>query len=81
MIRAVVALMIAGAMAFSAHAQSPPPSQLAPGSSGAAIAPQGLAPSPQPRSAIPDPAPGGNTAQAPIATTPPMPTTPSAPRK
>jgi hypothetical protein len=49
----------------SAGAQSPPPGQLAPGSSGRVIAPQGQAPSPQPRSSIPDPAPGGNTVQTP----------------
>ena len=53
------------------YAQSPPPAQLAPGSSGAVIAPQGQAPSSQSRSSIPDAAPGGNTVQAPITTTPP----------
>jgi hypothetical protein len=75
------------------YAQSPPPAQLAPGSSGAVIAPQGQAPSPQPRSSIPDAAPGGNTVQAPVGTTPPATTgmgspssgsrssTPAAPRK
>jgi hypothetical protein len=35
------------------YAQSPPPAQLAPGSSGSAIAPQSQAPSPQPRSSTP----------------------------
>ena len=50
------------------YAQSPPPASLAPGSSGAVIAPQGQAPSPQPRSSIPDAAPGGNTVQAPVTT-------------
>jgi hypothetical protein len=54
------------------YAQSPPPAQLAPGSSGAVIAPQGQAPSSPPRSSIPDAAPGGNTVQAPLATTPPV---------
>jgi hypothetical protein len=53
------------------YAQSPPPAQLAPGSSGAVIAPQGRAPSSQSRSSIPDAAPGGNTVQAPLTTTPP----------
>ena len=65
---AVVTIVLAGS---AADAQSPPPAQLAPGSSGGVIAPQGQAPSPQPRSSIPDAAPGGNTVQAPIA--PPAP--------
>jgi hypothetical protein len=64
----VVTIVLAGS---SADAQSPPPGQLAPGASGTMIAPQGQAPSPQPRSAVPDAAPGGNTVQAPIA--PPAP--------
>jgi hypothetical protein len=64
----VVTIILAGS---AADAQSPPPAQLAPGSSGAVIAPQGQAPSPQPRSSAPDAAPGGNTVQAPIA--PPAP--------
>src|ERR1700722_11189267 len=75
------------------YAQSPPPAQLAPGSSGAVIAPQGQAPSFQPRNSIPDAAPGGNTVQAPVGTTSPgttgvgspssgpRPSAPSAPRK
>jgi hypothetical protein len=68
------------------YAQSPPPAQLAPGSSGSAIAPQSQAPSPQPRSSTPDSAPGGNTVQAPTTPAPPAttgsPSTgPSAPRR
>jgi hypothetical protein len=80
-------IMIAAIVIPSAVlAQSPPPGQLAPGSSGSAIAPQGQAPSPQPRSSIPNAAPGGNTVQAPTTTTPPattgsQPSTPSAPRR
>jgi hypothetical protein len=54
-----------------AYAQSPPPAQLAPGSSGSAIAPQGQAPSSQPRTSVPDAAPGGNTMQAPTTPVPP----------
>jgi hypothetical protein len=64
----VVPIVLAGSVA---DAQSPPPGQLAPGTSGTVIAPQGQAPSPQPRSSVPDAAPGGNTVQAPIA--PPAP--------
>jgi hypothetical protein len=62
---------VAIVLSSAADAQSPPPGQLAPGSSGAVIAPQGQAPSPQPRTSTPDSAPGGNTVQAPIA--PPAP--------
>jgi hypothetical protein len=68
---ATAAVVTLFALQTPAHSQSPPPSQLAPGTSGAAIAPQGQAPSPQPRSSIPNPAPGGNTVQTPLATTPP----------
>jgi hypothetical protein len=60
---ALLTFIVVGSV--SAGAQSPPPGQLAPGSSGRVIAPQGQAPSPQPRTSIPDPAPGGNTVQTP----------------
>jgi hypothetical protein len=60
---AISTFIVAGIV--SVDAQSPPPGQLAPGSSGRVIAPQGPAPSPQPRTSIPDPAPGGNTVQTP----------------
>jgi hypothetical protein len=80
--------MVAAATLIPAtiYAQSPPPAQLAPGSSGSAIAPQSQAPSPQPRSSIPDAAPGGNTVQAPTTPVPPsttgaQPSAPSAPRR
>jgi hypothetical protein len=66
--------IVASLMAFipaTLYAQSSPPAQLAPGSSGAVIAPQGQAPSSQPRNSIPDAAFGGNTVQAPVGTTPP----------
>jgi hypothetical protein len=84
-----IALSIAIFIPATVYAQSPPPAQLAPGSSGAAIAPQGQAPSPQPRSSIRQPAPGGNTVQAPVSSTAPPATTgagsqgraPAAPRK
>jgi hypothetical protein len=54
-----------------AYAQSAPPAQLAPGSSGSAIAPQGQAPSSQPRTSGPNAAPGGSTVQAPTTPAPP----------
>jgi hypothetical protein len=47
----------------SANAQSPNPASIAPSGSGLAPATP-AAPSPQPRNAVPDPAPGGNTVQA-----------------
>jgi hypothetical protein len=74
---AAISTFIAASM-VSAGAQSPPPGQLAPGSSGRVIAPQGQAPSPQPRNSIPDPAPGGNTVQTPPSTSgvAPLPSTP-----
>jgi hypothetical protein len=70
-----VFLMLAGGIAVLflpyANAQSPNPALIAPGSSGAGLAPPTpSAPSPQPRSSAPDPAPGGNTVQAPSGTTP-----------
>jgi hypothetical protein len=81
-----VAIIAAILVPATLYAQSPPPAQLAPGSSGSAIAPQGQAPSSQPRNSTPDAAPGGNTVQAPMTTTPPattgsQPSTPSAPRR
>jgi hypothetical protein len=81
-----VTIIVAILVPATLYAQSPPPAQLAPGSSGSAIAPQGQAPSSQPRNSTPDAAPGGNTVQAPLTTTPPattgsQPSTPSAPRR
>jgi hypothetical protein len=70
-----VFLMLAGTIATLplsyANAQSPNPASIAPGPSGAGLAPPTpSAPSPQPRNAVPDPAPGGNTVQAPSGATP-----------
>jgi hypothetical protein len=85
-IRTTVILSAALLIPATVYAQSPPPAQLAPGSSGSAIAPQGQAPSAQPRRSIPNAAPGGNTVQAPTSPTPPattgsQPSAPSAPHR
>ena len=63
MIRAGLFVVACAFAALSpASAQSPNPATIAPGASGRGLAPATpAAPSPSPRSAIPDPAPGGNT--------------------
>jgi hypothetical protein len=75
-------LMLAGATATLpplANAQSPNPATIAPSRSGLAPATP-PAPSPQPRNPVPDPAPGGNTVQAPSEVAPaPSIITPGAP--
>ena len=77
---AALACAIAVLPASYANAQSPNPATIAPGSSGAGLAPATpAAPSPQPRSTIPDPAPGGNTVQAPSGIAPASPLTQGAP--
>jgi hypothetical protein len=74
MIRALsLSLILAGSIAgvpmSQAGAQSPDPARIAPGSSGAAIAPRTFeAPSPQTPNVVPSP--GGNAVQAPSGTTP-----------
>jgi hypothetical protein len=76
MIRALsLSLILAGSIAWvsmsQAGAQSPDPARIAPGSSGAAIAPRTFeAPSPQTPNVVPSPAPGGSAVQAPSGTTP-----------
>jgi hypothetical protein len=82
-IRTAVIVGVALFTPATVYAQSPPPAQLAPGSSGSVIAPQSQAPSPQPRSSTPNAAPGGNTVQAPInpPTTTGAPSAPSAPHR
>jgi hypothetical protein len=77
---AALACAIAVFPASYANAQSPNPATIAPGSSGAGLAPATpAAPSPQPRNTIPDPAPGGNTVQAPSGIAPASPVIQGAP--
>jgi hypothetical protein len=73
----VLTLAFAGAVSAmttaQAGAQSPNPASIAPGSSGPGLAPPtSPAPSSSPRTSAPDPAPGGNTVQAPTGTVTPQ---------